>query len=382
MPPATSQNPIGSFVGWKAVTAALLAAVVLFAGYHYFLHLQNHRPPDFVHFYIGGEMVASGHVAQIYNKQAYAPFIDRALRAGAPAPKFGNYYFNRPVYQALFYVPFSWFSYPTASDLDVLVNFVLLGSLVWKLPIWCAVRPQLRPMIRVGLVCFFPFHWSILAGHDTLMLALLVAYALRSAERGRHWMAGLLLSLCSCKPHLMWAYPLLFVVQRRWKAAGALFICGTALALLSFLPVGWPGLREYIVLMQDPTTDIAPGLMGNIRAVALHFGTPAGVIAAVAVVLCLGIALWKGTWYGKVTSTSLAPLLLSPHTYWQDYSLIALPIAMTSNPAAQLLLLVPWQFFYPGIDELPMVFICLSWLVIVAVAAATRQAQKIEPISN
>jgi hypothetical protein len=194
-------------------------------------------------------------------------------------------------------------------------------------------------------------------------------------------MAGLLLSLCFCKPHLMWAYPLLFLVQRRWKAAGALLICGTALALLSFLPVGWPGLREYFALMQDPTTDIAPDLMGNIRAIALRFGTPGGVIAAVAAIASLAIALSKGTWYGRVTSASLAPLLLSPHTYWQDYSLIALPIAMTPNPAAQLLLLAPWQFFYTGIDELPMVFITLSWLVLVAVLPLLHKPQNAGRIS-
>jgi hypothetical protein len=43
-----------------------------------------------------------------------------------------------------------------------------------------------------------------------------------------------------------------------------------------------------------------------------------------------------------------------------------MPIAMTPNPAAQLLLLAPWQFFYTRVDELPMVFVALGWLAIVA----------------
>jgi hypothetical protein len=176
----------------------------------------------------------------------------------------------------------------------------------------------------------------------------------------------LLIAVGCFKPHLMWAYPLVFVVQRQWRAAGAFLAGGSALALLSFLPVGWSGFKEWIALVQDPSTDIAPGIMGNIRTVALHFGTLAGVIAGTAVVACLGLALWKGSCYRRITAASLAPILLSPHTYWQDYSLIAMPIAMTPNPAAQLLLLAPWQFFYTRVDELPMVFVALGWLAIVA----------------
>lgn len=347
-------------------TAALLALAGLVAGYEYFRYLQRHRPPDFIQFYLAGRMVVSGHIAHIYDKQSYAPLINQILREGARPLKFGNYYFNRPSFQSLYYAPLALFSYPTASDLDVFLNFIWLALLVWKLPIWYQVHHQLRPMIRCGLLCFYPFHWTIISGHDTLLLALLVAYALRLAKRGRHVLAGLLMALCFCKPHLMWAYPLVWVVQRRWRAAGAFLAAGTALALLSFLAVGWPGFREWIALLRAPTTDIAPDLMGNIRAVALHFGTPAGLIAGAVVIACLGLGLWKGSCYRRIASASLAPILLSPHTYWQDYSLVAMPIAMTPNPAAQMLLLVPWQFFYTRVDELPMVFIALGWLVIIA----------------
>jgi hypothetical protein len=275
----------------------------------------------------------------------------------------------------LYYLPFSFLSYPTASDLSVVVNFLWLGLLVWKLPVWFEVRTDVRPIIRIGLLCFYPFHWAINLGQDTLPLTLLLAYALRLAARGRPGTAGLLMAFCCCKPHLIWAYPLVFVVQRRWRAAGTFLIGATALALLSFLPVGWSGFQRWIDLVQDPSYDILPDRMGNIRALALHFGTSAGVIAGVVVIACLGLVLWKGTCYRRFTGASLAPILVSPHTYWQDYSVIAIPIAMTPNLGGQLLLLAPWQFFYTRVDELPMVFVAIGWLVIVAVAALQQKRQ-------
>ncbi len=357
----------------RALAIALLAAAGVFAGYYYLIYLQRHRPPDFVHFYLGGKMIVSGRAAEIFNKPAYEPLIAQALREGAPPTKFGNYYFNRPLFQALFYAPFALLPYGAASDLFALFNFICLGLLIWKLPVWCEVPSRFRALFRIGLFCFYPFHWSIIVGQDTLLLTLLVACALRLAQKGAPGMAGFLLALSFFKPHLTWAYPFLFLLERRWKAAWSFLISGLVLILISFIPVGLAGVGKFIDLVQDPSSDIQPEIMGNVRAIGLHFGTAAGIVTAVLALACLAITFWKGNYYERVTAACLAPVLLSPHTYWQDYAMAAIPLALTPVPAVQLFLLVPWQFFYSPLDELPMICIALTWLVVVAALAVRRR---------
>ena len=74
---------------------------------------------------------------------------------------FDAHYFIRPALEAFLYIPFTWFSYSQASTLALTGNLALLGILVWKLPIWLAVPPAMRPVVRIALEVFYPFLWSI-----------------------------------------------------------------------------------------------------------------------------------------------------------------------------------------------------------------------------
>ena len=186
---------------------------------------RNTRPPDFLPFYLAGKLAAAGQIAQIYHKAAYQPWIAELRASGEQMSSVDAHYFIRPAFQAFFYVPFSWFSYPVASWLALLMNVVLLGVLVWKLPVWFSVPPS----IRVLLAGFMPFLWSIGIGQDTLLLTLLVAYSLHAASRGREVLGGILLGLCVYKPHLVWAMPLALLAGGGWKMASSFLATASAL---------------------------------------------------------------------------------------------------------------------------------------------------------
>jgi hypothetical protein len=75
------------------------------------------------------------------------------------------------------------------------------------------------------------------------------------------------------------------------------------------------------------------------------------------------MALRHGSFSDKISASLLAALLISPHTYWQDYSLTAVIAMLGINPAARVVLLFPWPYLYSRKDELPMIFIALSYLI-------------------
>jgi hypothetical protein len=98
----------------------------------------------------------------------------------------------------------------------------------------------------------------------------------------------------------------------------------------------------------------------------MQFGAVAGGAAAVLAVVCFGIELRKGSFHSKVAAALFAALLLSPHTYWQDYSLAALAALLLRHPAALYLVLLPWPYFYPRRDLIPAALLALGFLVVLA----------------
>jgi hypothetical protein len=328
-----------------------------------FQHVRQRGQHDFMPFYLGGKLAASGQIARIYDKPAYQPLIAQLRNEGERMSRFDAHYFIRPAFEAFFYIPFTWFSYSQASTLALVGNLGLLATLVWKLPIWLAVPSALRPAVRLGLTIFYPFLWSIVLGQDTLLLTLLVGYALSPDVVGSDAGAGVAIGLCAWKPNLTGLLPFALLAARRWRMAMYSVATSSILLALSFGLVGVKGFSQLIQLVQAPSSDITPSLMGNIRALNIHFGLVFAGIALVLTIVCFGIVLRYGSLSDKISASLLAALLISPHTYWQDYSLTAVIAMFGISPAARVILLFPWPYLYNRKDELPMIFIALIYLI-------------------
>jgi hypothetical protein len=138
--------------------------------------------------------------------------------------------------------------------------------------------------------------------------------------------------------------------------------------------VGVTGFHQWVQLVQGPSSDITPSLMGNIRALSISFGLVFAVIALASTIVCFYIVLRHGSFGDKMSASLIAALLVSPHTYWQDYSLVAVIAMLGVSPAARIALLLPWPYLYPRKDELPMIFISLTYLIALGVKQAFRPA--------
>ena len=350
----------------KKYLLALACVIMSAIGFAFFSHLRDNPPPDFLPFYLGGKLAASGQIRQIYDRSAYQPLIMQLHRDGERDHPYGAYYFIRPAFEAYLYAPFTLFSYRTASMLAVLCNFVLLGLLVWKLPLWFEIRPSARLAVRACLVVFFPFLWSISVGQDTLLLTLIAAYACKKAFDGSEGLAGTVLALGVYKPHLIWAMPLALMAGRKWKMAWSFLAVAVMLAALSFASVGMHGVEQWLELVRAPSSDITPAQMGNLRAVFLHGGSIIGGTALTLSLGCFVAVLRFGDLKDKLSAAILTGLLLSPHTYWQDYSLWALVAMLAPQPYARFALLLPWLWVYPRKDELAAIVVSLAYLSFLA----------------
>lgn len=346
--------------GTRKLLRMATVVVILLFGVLLFQRLRLGGQHDFMPFYLGAKLASTGQIARIYDESAYQPWIAELRRQGERMSRYDAHYFIRPAFEAFFYIPFTWFPYREASLLALLGNFGLLGILVWKLPVWFAVRPPVRAVLRCALAVYYPFLWSMSVGQDTLLLTLLVACALLLESNGHGAAAGVALGLCVWKPHLIWLLPLALLSARRWRMAAYSLGVSFGLMALSFGLVGLAGFRQWLVLVQAPSSDIKPFEMGNIRALNIYCGPWVAAIAIVLTIACFYTVLRQGAFSQKVSAAILTALLVSPHTYWQDYSLVAIVAMLTDNTAVRILLLLPWPFLYPGRDLLPMIFVALG----------------------
>ncbi len=332
---------------------------VLFLGALFLSPLRKHPPHDFAQFYCAGKLAAAGRISELYHKPAYHDLVRQIQSEGDPLSWWDAFYFNRPAFDAFLWIPVAGLSYRHAVVVGIAANLLLLAILAWKLPVWFEAERS----VRIWLVGFVPFLWSIGLGQDTLLLTLILAYGLRLALAGEDVLAGIVLAACAFKPHLIWALPLAMLAAGKRKMLGSFLAMGGLLAAVSFAAVGPAGIREWVAMLQSPTTDALPDRMGNVRAMGLHFGSTAGIIAAAAAVAALGAALWKGSATQKFSAALIASLLLSPHTYGQDFATLAIVGMFAGHWLARYLLLAPWVLFYPGKDLMPLAWVALAYLV-------------------
>ena len=330
--------------------------------------VRRFLPQDFLQFYFAGRLVVSGQASQIYNRAAYEPLIAELHQLGET--ELGSQVFNRPAFYAYVFAPLGWFSYQTAVRIVFSLNAALLGILVWKLPVWF----HMPASMRVWLLGFFPFMWSIGFGQDTLLLTLLVALALLAMGEGHETRGGVLLALALFKPHVLWLTPFALLASGKRRALCSFLAAGAALAAVSFAIVGPRGIGQWIELLQSPATDRLPERMSNLRAVGIHWG-PAGLVpAAVVVVASLLVIFRRGGFQEQFAGALFGSLLLSPHTYIQDYSVVAVAAALIPSTPLRYLVLLPWTYLGSNTNSLPLAFMAILYLAFLSLRLLSTHA--------
>ena len=225
--------------------------------------------------------------------------------------------------------------------------------------------------------------WSIASmeaieeGQDSMLFLLCLAAAIQLLRNGWDFLAGVILSACTIKPHLLVFIPLLFVLQRRSKFAAGFLTGFAAQLLVSFLVQGssWP--KEYLKQLLHPslhsTYEFMPSVAGLLPGLSFQYR---GLACAAAAMLLLPVLLQicrRQTAWICLSCCVAAGLIISPHAYIQDVALL-IPLCLSvirfgslrsaalwlMSPVAAYPLALRWAFLGAAFIVFPLLLLLIQ----------------------
>lgn len=233
---ALDGNPVAAkpFLNAKRLSYALIAGALLWIGWMASVLLGTGNRDaagqvlgvDYLAFYTGGKLVATGHSADLYNLRAQQAVQQQVAGKGWSDL---DIYFNPPFYAWLF-VPLSHIPYKLS--LGVWIALELAG-------LWLSLRMlglKKPGQAFLWALTFSPVFSTISFGQNTLMSLALLSLTYVLWRRGKLWTAGLVCSLLLYKPQLILGVGVLWLLgwRKDWKSLAGLALGGVILAGVSF----------------------------------------------------------------------------------------------------------------------------------------------------
>ena len=293
--------------------------------------------------YAAGKLLGTGH---LYNPEKYKE-IHEGL--GFETSE-GIQHYTRMPFHAVLSKPFSLVPFRTGY---LLWQLMQLGCLAGFLIVWPIGGMALASL---ALSYSYPLFLTLSIGQDIPILLLLVALLARLHGSGRHFLAGLVFSLCLIKFHLFLLVPVVLLARRLWRIlAGMLAGAGILLLIATFADgPDWP--RRYLGMLQQPGSqwhvDVMPSLYGLIHNLrfAVYVEITFAALAAAAVFLVARRSSFETALAAMLTGS----VLVSHRPYIQD-TVILIPacLVLLSHPFpravkyAAIVLIVPftWMLF-------------------------------------
>lgn len=293
---------------------------------------------DFTGLYVGASLVGSPTL--------YDPEANLAVQRKIGAKEVNSIIFVRLPYLAAILRPLTWIQYHAAI---VVWGFLSVAALIG----FAFVFPYTERRITLFMLCWFiPVANAISMGQDSPFVILWIAIALRLRMYQRLFLAGLALSLCLEKWHLVIFLPILFLLRREWRVLAGFVTGSAALIAFSFAVQGADFAREYWAVLHLPNMNALPLLMPNLVG-SLHFVEIFGLSESIAIALYLGLALVitimvlfacvRQQFEIALPVTLIAGLLVSPHGYLHDWTIAfpALLMLWRVTPTLVNILLLP-----------------------------------------
>ena len=238
--------------------AAALGAVLL-AGFGYMQRDRAlHGLNDFMQLYAGATLVGSPQLYDIAANQQVT------LKATGMALEGVNY--TRPPFYAAFLRPLAHMPYQTAY---VVFELISLAALIGFVALFRREVPELALFVGLSL----PAVMALLNGQDITLVVFLVGGAILLMRKDRDVAAGVLLSLCAIKFHLLLLLPIALLVRGKWRVLAGGAFGGAVLAAISFLAAGWRWPLAYRALLANPITNSSVEIAPNLRPLLHATGT-------------------------------------------------------------------------------------------------------------
>jgi hypothetical protein len=301
---------------WAAVLGFCLIWVALGS-----IIVPGARKHDFLNLYTGASLALDGNFANLHSPQVQ---LDRERQFVPSLPTLVP--FVRPPFYALLLAPLALLPFGIAFWVWLAVQCALLfGCWSWALSRW-------GPDALIFGALYLPTALGIASGQDCIvMLAILIAtYAL--SEKGNHFASGAALGLGLIKFHLFLLWPLALLIQKRWRMMLGACAVVAAESLVSLWLSGTSGIAEYFHLLRNKDIERlspSPELMINVHGLAINFSMDhlvwRGLLVGV-VILLVAAACWRAPLWQWIAAASAGSLLVPPHVYGYDASLLLLSI--------------------------------------------------------
>jgi hypothetical protein len=306
--------------GQFAIPLYAVLAVLAFCAFWIMLGsivVPGARMHDFLNLYTGASLARDGNFAamhapevQLEREREYAPQLPELVP------------FVRPPFYALLLTPLAWLPFGAAFWAWLGTQAaVLVGTWAWAFRRWGADALLFGSM-------YLPTALGIAHGQDCALILAVVLGVYALANRGQHFLSGLMLGVGLIKFHLFLLWPVMLLIQRRWRMLAGACAAVTVELLISLLLAGPSGMVKYVALLR--MSDLrhlspSPELMINVRSIALNLFADniavSGLLTAIAVFLtvaaCWGAPLWRA-----VAAASAGSLLVAPHVYGYDAGLL------------------------------------------------------------
>lgn len=322
---------------------------------------------DYGVFHTAARMVAQGEGSHLYDLETVRQ--EQAIIYGPPPEKNPLLpFYNPPAFAALL-VPLTFLPMNVAAGLFLMVSVGALLAAGWLLWRHSRLRGVGTWLWVAAVVSFLPLQDAIYHGQLSFFLLFIWTASFLLFARGRERLAGATLALLLIKPHMMILPLVILLWKRRWQALQGVALTAAGGIILSVLASGPGILWTYPNFLReaagwDDSNGIAiwfmfgwnglfrallgPGQHATVSLWALALSVPT-------VLACL--VAWRGPWdasgrgFGtRFAALVLAVLLINPHLYRQDLSMLLLPAALVLGAAVRpgwrlslsLYLLVGW----------------------------------------
>jgi hypothetical protein len=306
------------------------------SGWIGFLPMIRDGHADFRNLFTAGYMVRTGHGHEIYDYASEKMFQDALVsREQVAIP------FVRPAYQALVFAPFSLLPFRGAYYAFLAFNLAIL------LVCFRLLRPNMNNLARVwpglpaGMFLFLPIAAALMQGQDSIILLALLAGAAVCLQRGREYLAGVLVGFGLFKFQFVIPVALLFLAWRRWRFLATFAISAAMLAMVSVWIAGTQQSVNYVlsVIQIGVSHGLSSGLPLPVDHMANLHGAVSGILGGSPFVLPLTIALSAAVMIFAASRRPqhadafliaiLASALVSYYMFIHDMCILLIPIALT-----------------------------------------------------
>jgi hypothetical protein len=281
--------------------------------------LPEARSTDFLNLYTGASLALDGDWQHIYTEAG------QLARERKFVPERGHLWpFLRPPVYALAIAPLALMPFRPAFWFWISAQSALLiGCWAWA---WRRFGPE----AAVWGALLFVGPLGIAHGQDCALFLALLCGAFVLGEKRRVFLCGLVLGLGLTKFHLFLLWPLVLLVQKRWRILAGFAVCGLGQALLSLAILGWSGLWRYAEFILNMNRYYSPEGYLDIHAILLDTGMRSQTLLIVLIALVVGLVLWRSRqttplWMTFTLATA-GSLLVGPHVYYYDGTMLLLPL--------------------------------------------------------